>query len=309
MKEQTLGSPAAQGQARKQPDQSASAGNGAEKWPPHLLQAKAFRPNVPPEEAMPASGGSFRFLRHLAFVAVAAGLGWGGYSVWQGYPGGGKQVANAAQSAQTKELQKLAREEKNTLTRVLSDLRILQSAFANLQGQVANLPAKSDMDRVRSNIASLHKSVSTIAKRVAAARNDQSNSIAALKTRVDAAEKAAAQQAEALGARIARLEQEAAKRTSAAMPVASINTSKVARSVSASAPAGGRDRAAQRKRFGYVVRDVHRGIAIVENRNGDFLEVYPGVNVPGAGRVRSIRRRGRQWEVVTSRGTIDSSPY
>jgi hypothetical protein len=39
------------------------------------------------------------------------------------------------------------------------------------------------------------------------------------------------------------------------------------------------------------------------------MEVGPGDTLPGAGRVRSIERRNRQWVVVTSNGVIDSSGY
>jgi hypothetical protein len=35
-----------------------------------------------------------------------------------------------------------------------------------------------------------------------------------------------------------------------------------------------------------------------------MVEVVPGVNVPGVGRIRSIERRDRRWVVVTDRGLI-----
>ena len=59
---------------------------------------------------------------------------------------------------------------------------------------------------------------------------------------------------------------------------------------------------------GYVLREVYNGIALVEGRRG-LMEVGPGDNLPGAGRVRSIERRNRQWVVVTSNGVIDSNGY
>jgi hypothetical protein len=59
---------------------------------------------------------------------------------------------------------------------------------------------------------------------------------------------------------------------------------------------------------GYVLREVYNGIAVVEGRRG-LMEVGPGDTLPGAGRVRSIERRNRQWVVVTSNGVIDSSGY
>ena len=303
MQKKTLGASTDQGEAHTG---NAADKAGAEKWPPHLLQATGFRPNQRPEDISHKSGGMVRFVRNVALVAVAVGIGWGVHTYWRGVPSG----MQTAMSAQNRELQKLAREEKNTLTRVLSDLRILQSAFANLQGQVSNLPARSDLDRVKATVASLQKALKATGKTVAFARNEQSGAIAALAARIEAIEKSAKSTGEALAVRIEKLEKAASEKQVAAVstvPEAAANTSKVARTASASARVSAKP--PRKQGFGYVVRDVHRGIAIVEDRNGDFLEVYPGVTVPGAGRVRTIRRRGGQWEVVTSRGTIDSTPY
>lgn len=54
----------------------------------------------------------------------------------------------------------------------------------------------------------------------------------------------------------------------------------------------------------WVVRDVYRGIALVEGPQG-AVEVMPGDVLPGAGTVRAIQRRGDGWIVVTSRGFVD----
>ena len=59
---------------------------------------------------------------------------------------------------------------------------------------------------------------------------------------------------------------------------------------------------------GYVLRNVRDGVALVESRAG-LREVLPGDNLPGAGRVRSIERRGRQWVVITTNGLIDADSY
>jgi len=53
----------------------------------------------------------------------------------------------------------------------------------------------------------------------------------------------------------------------------------------------------------FVLRDVHNGLALIEGRDGE-REVGPGDILPGAGRVERIERRGRDWAVVTSVGTI-----
>ena len=59
---------------------------------------------------------------------------------------------------------------------------------------------------------------------------------------------------------------------------------------------------------GYVLRDVRDGVAVLEGRAG-LRQVAPGDAIPGAGRVRAIEKRGREWVVVTSIGVIDGRGY
>ena len=54
---------------------------------------------------------------------------------------------------------------------------------------------------------------------------------------------------------------------------------------------------------GWVLRDVHRGTALLEGRMG-LIEVDPGDVVPGLGRVDAIRKQDGRWVVVTPRGLI-----
>lgn len=54
---------------------------------------------------------------------------------------------------------------------------------------------------------------------------------------------------------------------------------------------------------GWVVRDVRRGIALLEGRYG-YVEVEPGDRLPDGLRVESIRKQDGRWIVVTSRGLI-----
>jgi hypothetical protein len=53
----------------------------------------------------------------------------------------------------------------------------------------------------------------------------------------------------------------------------------------------------------WVLRDVARGGALIEGRQGIF-EIYAGDLVPGLGRVDAIRRQDGRWVVVTSKGLI-----
>ena len=57
---------------------------------------------------------------------------------------------------------------------------------------------------------------------------------------------------------------------------------------------------------GWVVRSVYNGAALIQGRLGGVMEVEPGDNLPGLGRVENIRRQDGRWVVVTSRGVIVS---
>jgi hypothetical protein len=54
---------------------------------------------------------------------------------------------------------------------------------------------------------------------------------------------------------------------------------------------------------GWVLRDVHRGGALIDGRKGIY-EVYAGDFVPGLGRIDAIRRQDGHWVVVTGKGLI-----
>lgn len=56
---------------------------------------------------------------------------------------------------------------------------------------------------------------------------------------------------------------------------------------------------------GWVLRDVGRGVALIEGRRGMY-EVYAGDPIPGLGRVDAIRKQDGRWVVVTSKGLIVS---
>jgi hypothetical protein len=54
---------------------------------------------------------------------------------------------------------------------------------------------------------------------------------------------------------------------------------------------------------GWVLRDVGRGGALIEGRQG-LYEVYAGDPVPGLGKVDAIRKQDGRWVVVTTKGLV-----
>jgi hypothetical protein len=61
----------------------------------------------------------------------------------------------------------------------------------------------------------------------------------------------------------------------------------------------------QQRLEGFVLREIFDGVALIEGRRG-IIEVAPGQNIAGIGRVEKFERRGRQWVVVTDKGFIPS---
>jgi len=57
---------------------------------------------------------------------------------------------------------------------------------------------------------------------------------------------------------------------------------------------------------GWSVRDVYRNAALIQGSRFGTIEVSPGDNIPGLGRVHSIRQQDGRWVVITSRGVITS---
>ena len=57
---------------------------------------------------------------------------------------------------------------------------------------------------------------------------------------------------------------------------------------------------------GWAVRDVYRGVALIQGPRRGLIEVEAGDVIPGIGRVESIRKQGGHWIVTTSRGIIAS---
>lgn len=58
---------------------------------------------------------------------------------------------------------------------------------------------------------------------------------------------------------------------------------------------------------GWRLRDFYDGRAIVESRNGTLFRVGPGSNVPGLGKVETIKRENGKVVVVTQSGIIAAS--
>jgi len=173
------------------------------------------------------------------------------------------------------------------------------TSVARLAGEPAPTPAQDPTAPLQTTLAQL--------------RSD----IAALKTSVDATSRTAGTQYNKLVERLDRAEraQTVAAKTDATKTDAALSketTGSITPPPSAAAaplapvPVPSSGIAPGVTVPGWAVRDVYRGVAMLQSRMGGMVEVEPGDVLPGLGRIESIRRQDGRWVVVTSKGMITS---
>jgi hypothetical protein len=145
--------------------------------------------------------------------------------------------------------------------------------------------------------------------------------LAALKSNLDGATRGANGQFAKLAERLDRAErtqiEAAAKVTHIADAVDRLEKKTVVAAAAASAApettgsiagspqvAAGEARLAEKILPDWIVQDVRRGHALVENSRGGVFDVTVGGILPGLGRIETIKRQGGQWIVVTAGGLI-----
>jgi hypothetical protein len=167
----------------------------------------------------------------------------------------------------------------------------------------ASLSAAHDNRVLRDSVAQLGSELATLKAGIATAQRNASTQFGKLAERLDRAEKAQAEPA----ARLAKIQesldrldhrQQQAAATPAPAPVAAPEvTGSIAAKEETRPPLA----------EGWRMRDFHAGRAIVQSRNGTLFEVGPGSNLPGLGRVESIKREKDQVVVIAQNGTIAGS--
>ncbi len=162
---------------------------------------------------------------------------------------------------------------------------VVTAAAAGLTGMEEIQALKENVVQTRVELAALKLSIDSATRNVA-------TQLTKIGERIDRVERAQAEPVAKLNKAIDALERlsrgEAAKDvTGAILPQAGLATQ------------GGKAGAVE----GWVVRDVHRGTALLEGRMG-LIEVDQGDVVPGLGRVDAIRKQDGRWVVVTPRGLI-----
>jgi len=158
------------------------------------------------------------------------------------------------------------------------------------------IPAGDEIRSLQGALVQLQADLAVLRTSIEAGTKNANGQFAKIAERFDRVERAQADPA----ARIAKAT-EALERLVGKEPTGSMSAS---RSASAAMPG----QPSQAVIEGWVVRDVNRGVAVVQGRRFGMIEVQAGDTIPGVGRVDAIRKQDGRWVVVTSRGIVTSAP-
>jgi hypothetical protein len=178
----------------------------------------------------------------------------------------------------------------------------LAAALGGMTGAlVAYVLLQRDQGPLPAGVTSSIEEIQALKENVVQARVE----LAALKVALDAGNRSASAQFTRIGERIERIDRNHAE------PLTKLNRAietleRMARGDITGAVGVPNQSAKSNVIEGWLVRDVHRGTALIEGRTGLF-EVEAGDTAPGIGRVESIRKQDGRWIVVTSKGTIVSA--
>jgi hypothetical protein len=173
------------------------------------------------------------------------------------------------------------------------------AAFALAKPQAAADDARTvEVNALRGAIKQLSNDVASLKASIESNTKAANGQMAKIAERVDRAEKAQAEPAQRV-AKLSEMLERLDKRTAAAAQL----QAQASETTGSIAPKQ-QDRPAVVN--GWVLREVFRGGAMVENDRMGLFEVVPGANLPGLGRVETIRRQDGRWVVVTPKGFIVS---
>jgi hypothetical protein len=154
---------------------------------------------------------------------------------------------------------------------------------------------------LKDTVSRLNGDLSKLKGSIEAANRASAAQLGKLAERLDRAERAQAEPAAKLAKLAESLDRLERRTASAPAQAASVAAPDVTGSI-ASADKAARPPVAE----GWYLLDYYAGRAVIENRSGTLFEVGPGSNLPGLGRVESIKRQDGRVVVTTPKGVITS---
>lgn len=231
-----------------------------------------------------------------ALIVALFGFAWGASSYFSGEsrPSSAKSQADAGAAEEMTERRELTL----AVQKMAGDIRALQSSVETLRAG-------------QSQAAKIGAALSSFNGRLDAVKSEASAAIAAMAQKLERAQREPEAKLSQVIDRLDHLDRKFATPVAAGAPPAAAAGfgPKTAQAAYPDRPLGADGDGVRGPHLitNWVVRDVYGGIALLENHRGVTIEVAPGEYVPGAGRVKSIERRGPGWIVITSQGLVDSA--
>lgn len=173
------------------------------------------------------------------------------------------------------------------------------AATSSLMRDSSPAPVVADSTRsLQESVAQLGTELATLKAGIANAQRSASTQFSKLTERLDRADKAQAEPQ----ARLAKIQESIDRLEHRPQQAAVAPAPEVTGSV-----APPKEESKPQVAEGWRVRDFYDGRAVVESRNGMLFKVAPGSNVPGLGKVETIKRENGRVIVVTASGIIAAS--
>jgi hypothetical protein len=158
---------------------------------------------------------------------------------------------------------------------------------------------------LQNSVAQLNSELAALKTGITNVQRNSTTQFGKLTERLDRSDKALAEPVAKLAKiqeSLDRLDRKPQQTTAAAAPASDI-TGSIAPPKTVAAKEESKPQIAE----GWMLRDFYDGRAIVESRNGTLFRIGPGSNVPGLGKVESIKRENGKIVVLTAKGTISAS--
>lgn len=287
---------AARALADSERSSTSSAGTGdAGKRPRTALVPAPYGATGPKTAASAASNRPMKMPSHLPLYTAALCLALGIGGVLGGQIAQTTETADAAAPAETTKIDRALPWKREVATlQVQANTKVREDLKA-LRGEIAALRANNDQLR-QSEGQKQTQELRALRAALEAQKSETASLKADLAARLDRADRDAAQRTDKTVERVDRLEKKLSD------PVVTGSVPKATEAVKTEP-----NRTERPQVRGMVLRDVDRGVALVETRRG-LMEVMPGDVIPGAGRVETIEKHAGKWRVVTTTGIIDDKP-
>jgi hypothetical protein len=160
---------------------------------------------------------------------------------------------------------------------------------------------------LQTSVAQLSSELATVKSGIANAQRSSSAQFGKLAERIDRSEKSQEKALAEPAAKLAKIQESIDRLEKRPQQVAAAPASDITGSITPKELKEAKEEPKPVVAQGWQLVDYYDGRAIVENRHGTLFRVGPGGNLPGLGKVASVKRDNGRITVVTTGGIITAT--